>query len=87
MRKNGVYGDVIMIIALCSSLENSVVVYQKDSQKLTNFHLQATLITWTITMEVKTTCFYCISKNQFTLIIVLGDRKRFESLKRGFIAT
>ena len=47
------------------------------------FHLQATLITWTITKEVKTTCFYCISKNQFTLIIVFGDRKWLESLKGG----
>ena len=34
MRKNGVYGESIMIIALCLSLEISIIVYQKDSQKL-----------------------------------------------------
>jgi hypothetical protein len=34
MRKNGVYGEDIMIIALCLSLEISITVYQKDAQKL-----------------------------------------------------
>ena len=34
MRPDKVYGDAIMIIALCLSLEISIVVYQQDSLKL-----------------------------------------------------
>ena len=34
MRKNGVYGEAIMIIAVCLYLEISIIVYQKDSQKI-----------------------------------------------------